>query len=366
MADTDDKDQKTEEASPRRQEESREKGQVAMSNEFMAAIGLCVGMAMLAFGGRGLMNNVGQGIVNTIGVLPSVGTAELSLPDFAELLKGGISSIAGPLLMLTMPAIILTALAGYGQIGFRVTPKAMEVDLSKVSIIKGFGRLFSMRSVVRTLMAAAKVGMISGVVVAIAWHNLPGIVSIGDNELRPLLVAVGQIVLRCVFGALIVIVFLALIDFFYQRHQYSKDLRMSKQELKEEHRLTDGDPHVRARVRQLQREMSTRRMMDDVPESTVVVTNPTHFAVALKYDREAGGSRAMGAPVVTAKGVDHLAQRIKALAADSGVVLYEDVPLARALYAQCEVGAEIPEDLYAAVATVLGYVYRLDRMAAHA
>ncbi|MCP3860357.1 MAG: EscU/YscU/HrcU family type III secretion system export apparatus switch protein, partial [Phycisphaeraceae bacterium] len=160
----------------------------------------------------------------------------------------------------------------------------------------------------------------------------------GDNELRPLLVGIGIIAMRCVTGALIVIVALAFADLAYQRFQHGKDLRMTKKEIKEEHRLTDGDPHVKARVRQLQREMATRRMMDDVPDSTVVVTNPTHFAVALKYERNANGAGATSAPVVVAKGADHLAQKIKAVAAEAGVVLYEDVPLARALFAQAEIG----------------------------
>lgn len=363
MSDEEDKSQKTEEASHRRREEARDKGQVAMSNEFMAALGLCVGMIVLAFAGSGLVRQASAGIVGTIGLLPSMGPAELTTPDFAELIAGSVRTVAGALLLVTMPAIIVTSLAGYCQVGFRVTPQAMEVDPSKVSIIKGLGRLFSMRSVVRISMAAAKVAAIATVVAVIAWQHLPHIVAMADNELRPLLVGIGIIAMRCVTGALIVIMILAVADLAYQRFQHGKDLRMTKKEVKEEHRLTDGDPHVKARVRQLQREMATRRMMDDVPESTVVVTNPTHFAVALKYVRNASGAAGRSAPVVTAKGADHLAQKIKAVAAEAGVVLYEDVPLARALFAQAEIGEEIPEDLYGAVATVLGYVYRLEEMA---
>jgi len=130
--------------------------------------------------------------------------------------------------------------------------------------------------------------------------------------------------------------------------------------------MTDGDPHIRARIRQLQREMSMRRMMDDVPDSTVVVTNPSHFAVALHYDRDADGEARQAAPTVVAKGAGHLAQQIKKVAREADMVLYEDVPLARALFKQCEIGDQVPENLYTAVATVLGYVYRLRGMVAAA
>jgi flagellar biosynthetic protein FlhB len=138
---------------------------------------------------------------------------------------------------------------------------------------------------------------------------------------------------------------------------------MTKKEVKDEQKLNEGDPHVRARIRSIQREMATRRMMDDVPESTVVVTNPTHYAVALRYDRDDANLR-FSAPVVVAKGVDHLAQRIKKVASENGVILYEDVALARTLYAQVEIGQEIPQELYSAVVAILGYVYRIQRASA--
>ena len=153
---------------------------------------------------------------------------------------------------------------------------------------------------------------------------------------------------------------LGLIDLAFQRWQLERDLRMSRQEIKEENRITEGDPHVKARVRQLQREMATSRMMADVPKATVVVTNPTHFSVALLYDRAAEGR----APRVVAKGVDFVAQRIRSVAGEAGVLCYEDPALARALHAQADIGQEIPEDLYAAVAEVLAYVYRLQGLAA--
>jgi len=173
---------------------------------------------------------------------------------------------------------------------------------------------------------------------------------------------VGLVALRATGAALAVILALAVLDALFQRLQHERDLRMTRAEVKEEHRLTEGDPHVRARIRSIQRELAMRRMMSDVPKSTVVVTNPTHYAVALRYERQAGGRTS--APIVSAKGVDHLAQRIKAVAAEHGVRCHEDVALARALYARVRVGQEIPEELYGAVAAVIATVYRLEEASA--
>jgi flagellar biosynthetic protein FlhB len=160
--------------------------------------------------------------------------------------------------------------------------------------------------------------------------------------------------LRTAVAALSVILVLAALDALFQRLQHERDLRMTRAEVKEEHRLSEGDPHVRARIRAVQRELAMRRMMSDVPRATVVITNPTHYAVALRYDKERGG-----APVVVAKGADHLAQRIKELARAAGVRCHEDVALARGLYSRSTVGQEIPAELYAAVAAVLATIYRM-------
>lgn len=358
MADHEDKEQKTEEATPRRLDEARDKGQVAISSELMSGLGLCVGFLMLAVGGGQLMRTVASEIVDTYAAMSSLGTVDLTAALSARMLTDSITSVAGALLVVILPAILIGALTGYAQVGFRLAPKALEVDLSKVDPVKGMQRLFGLRAIVRTVMSAAKVSLITATVAIIAWNHLDSVIRVGTTEIGPLLVAMGTIGLRCTLGALIVIVLLGVVDLMYQRFQHGKDMRMSKKELREENRLTDGDPHLRARVRQLQREMATRRMMSEVPKATVIVTNPTHYAVALQYHYEdpAGGR---GAPKVIAKGVDHVAQRIKEVARENDVICYEDVPLARALHAQVEIGQEIPEELYSAVAAVLGYVYRL-------
>lgn len=357
MADQQDKDQKTEEATPRRRSEARDKGQVAMSTEFVAAVALCVGVAMLAVGSGQLFESIGRLVVSTVEGLGPVATGEIDSIAATRILKGSLFSVLGTLSLVLAPAILVSAAAGYGQAGFKITPDAVQFDPSKLNVVKGLQRTFGMRGVVRTALAAAKVSLIGLVMGGIAWAHVEEVSRVSTAQLGPMLVAVTTVALRSAGGALLVILLLSLVDLFYQRWQHTKDLRMTKQEVKEEHKLSDGDPHVKARVRQLQREMAFSRMMDDVPDATVVVTNPTHYAVALRYERGEGASRA---PICVAKGIDDMAQRIKQRAAEAGVPLHEDVPLARALHARVDLGDEIPEELFAAVATVLSQVYALE------
>lgn len=358
MAEAPDQDQKTEDATPRRREEARAKGQVAMSQEFMAALMLIAGFGALLVAGGHVSRTAGSMAIQAIESLPTIGTDDWSAPSVAALLEATAMPTLETTALCFAPIALLGLLVGYGQIGVRVTPKAVKPDLSKLDMTKGFKKLFSRRAFVRTAMALAKIILISSAVVAVAYTQIDEIIRLGNSELGPMLAGMGKIALRCTAAALVVILILSVIDVFFQRAQHERELRMSKQEVKEEHRTTEGDPQVKARVRRLQREMATARMMDDVPTATVVVTNPTHYAVALRYDREPGAG-APSAPVVVAKGLDHLALRIREIAAENDVVCYEDPPLARALYAQVQVGDEIPEDFYAAMATVLSYVYRL-------
>lgn len=362
MADQQDKDQKTEDATPRRLQEARSEGQVALSTEFVAALSLCAGLAVMATIGGDAWRRVAGILVVTLQELPARGSAEVDVPLAASWLGQILSATLSPVVLLVTPVVIVLLLASYGQVGFQLAPKAIQLDPSKLDPIKGSKRLVSSRSLVRTLLAAAKVLSIGAVMVLVAWQQVPGVVKVATAELRPMLAALGTVALRCTAAALAAIVVLALVDLAYQRWQFQRDMRMSKEEIKEEHKLTDGDPKVKARIRRIQAELATSRMMADVPKATVVVTNPTHFAVALRYERE----QSRGAPRVVAKGAGHVALRIKELAGEAGVPRVEDVPLARALYRQAEVGAEIPEELYAAVATVLAHVYRMrgERVAA--
>jgi len=330
-----------------------------MSQEFVAALMLCAGIVALLAGKEDIANTLGGSIHETLRTLPELGTEPMTVPGAALLLREVVSSGAKLVAVLFLPVVGVGLLVGYGQIGFRLTPKAVAFDLSKLDPIKGAKRLVSLRSWFRTGMSLLKILAIAASMIAVAYFQLPNVIRLGSTELGPLLPAVGTVILRCSLAAAITMLVLALIDLLYQRFQHGRDLRMTKEELKEETKTTEGDPHVKARVRALQREGARRRMMSEVPKATVVVTSPDHYAVALSYPRGEGGEALAHAPRVVAKGADLIAQEIKRVAREAGVVLYEDVPLARALHARVEIGDEIPEDLYSAVAAVLNYVYSL-------
>ena len=220
---------------------------------------------------------------------------------------------------------------------------------------KGLQRLFSLRSVVRTLLSAAKITVIIAAMGAVGLGHVESLGRLAGGDTGPVLLAIGHVLLRCVAAGVLAVLVLALADALFQRYQHEVDLRMTRKEIKDELKATDGDPHVKSRIRQVQRDLARRRMMSEVPKATVVVTNPTHFAVALRYDRD----QERGAPWVVAKGVDRIALRIREVAREAGVPCYEDPPLARALHAAVEIGQPIPEELFQAVAGVLAYVYRM-------
>jgi flagellar biosynthetic protein FlhB len=359
MAESEDADQRTEQATPRRRMEAREKGQVPLSLELVAALLMIGWTAALALGGGSLARNVGASLGGALQQLGELGRSELSIAAAAALVGDAGLQAARALLPLILPLVALGALAAYAQIGFQVTPKAIEADLAKLDPVKGLGRLFSARTLVRTLLASAKLAFIAGVMAVLAWSQVDRIAVLSGADLGPALAGAGHIALRCVCGALAAVLLLAVLDTLFQRWQHERDLRMSRQELREELRNLEGDPHIRARIRRVQRELASRRMMADVPKATVVVTNPTHFAVALRYERAPAKGKGGGAPRVVAKGVDAVAERIKGVAREAEVPCYEDVALARALHARCEIGDEVPVDLYQAVAEVLAYVYRI-------
>jgi len=359
VADDKSKDEKTEEATPRRLEDARGDGQVAMSQELVTSLMLCAGVAALIIGRDQIATVLGNSIFDSVRTLPELGRQELTVQNASSILKEVVGSGVKLVAILFFPVVGVGALVSYGQVGFQVTPKGVSPDLSKLDPIKGMKRLFSTRSWVRTGMSLLKICAIATSMIAMAYVQFPKIVQLSTNELGPALPGIGTVILRCVMAAIAVMVLMAVIDLVYQRFQHSKDMRMTKEEIKQEGKTTEGDPQVKARVRALQREASKRRMMAEVPNATVVVTNPDHYAVALSYPRDANGEPLTGAPRVVAKGADQIAQHIKKVARDAGVTLYEDVPLARALHARVEIGDEIPEEMYTVVAAVLNYVYSL-------
>jgi flagellar biosynthetic protein FlhB len=244
--------------------------------------------------------------------------------------------------------------ANFVQVGFLLTLKPLQPDFSRMNPLEGAKRLFSKRSLVELAKSLAKLAIVIFVVYQVLHGRMDALMAL------PLIPWPGSIVvvLGMVFDAGIwagaVLLLLALLDYGYQRMSFEKQIKMSREEIREEFKQTEGNPVIRQRIRQLQRAAAQRRMMQAVPQADVVITNPTHFAVALQYD-----AKSMRAPRVIAKGQDLIAQQIKKVAAEHGVPMMENKPLAQALYKTCEIGQEIPGDLYAAVAEVLAFVFRL-------
>ena len=351
--------ERTEEATPHRRKEAREDGRVALSQDLVAALSLAAAAGIVAFSGASLARSAGQLLRTSAASLPELARADLD----AEGWSGLVSAAARPLALqaaLVMGLLLAVGLAaGYAQVGFQLTPKALEWDLTRLSPASGWKRLTGSRSAARTLLASVKIALVGGAAGWSAWSRIPALAAAASAPLGGALAGVGAFLTHVAGAAVGTFVALAMLDTLYQRWQHQRELRMTREELRQEIKNTDGDPRVRARIREIQRRMARQRMMAEVPTATVVVTNPTHIAVALRWTPDEPGAAEARAPVVVAKGADLVAQRIKEIAREHGVPLCEDVPLARALHARCEIGQEISTDLYEAVAAVLAQVWKL-------
>ena len=340
--------------------DAREQGQVAFSTESVAAFGLLVALGTFLFAGGLVAQRIGAMLVEAPRQALELGERTLDNAAFGALLGELGRATMVPLLILVLPMTLSALLIGFGQAGFALSPKAIAADPSKLSPIKGFGRMVGARGWTRVGLATLKITAIGLAFVITGVVQVPHLLSMGMTDLGPMLVALGAILIRCVVAVLVCVVVLAVVDLVFQRVQFQKEQRMTKQEVKEEMKQQEGDPHVKARIRAVQREMANRRMMADVQGATAVITNPTHFAVAIKYPRDEDGVPLYGAPMVVAKGIDFMALNIKKVAREAGIPCHEDRPLARAMHARVEIGHPIPEDLYAAVATVLAAVWRAE------
>jgi flagellar biosynthetic protein FlhB len=351
MADGDEDDaQKTEEPTQRRIEESRKKGQVALSREVnnwvmltMATI-LILALAPMMF--RRLTILMKAYIEQAHDLPVSPGGVAIAL---SEAFKGSIGALALPLILLMLAAFA----APFVQVGPLFAPESIQPKLSKISPIEGFKRLFSMRSLMEFAKGLLKIAMVGAVGVIILKPYFGQFEHFVGLPMMALLGELKTLVGRMMIGVLVVLIVIAMADLVYQRYEHAKKMRMSKQEIKEEFKQTEGDPHVKARLRQLRTQRARQRMMQAVPEADVVITNPTHYSIALKYDPET-----MEAPVCVAKGVDELALRIREVAREHKVEVYEHKPLARALYPIIEIDDMIPPEQYKAVAEVISYVFR--------
>lgn len=344
---------KTEKATPKRRDEARKKGQVARSMEVNTALVLLAAIAVLAIAGPRLLDRF-EGIM-------SQGLEQAGDPSLAT--RSAIGSVAGWALGATLgvvaPFFAVGLLAGLiasvGQVGFKLTPKAVAPSFHKISPLAGFKRLFGPQSLFELVKNLVKVGVVGAAAFLAIWPKLPELSLLVGLPPASILATTSSLVLTICLWVGGAFALIAVADFWWQRRQHEKGLKMTKEEVRREAREGDVAPEIKGQIKKRQFELARRRMLAEVPTADVVVTNPTHFAVALRYDGK------VPAPEVVAKGQDHIAAAIRRVAEEHGVPILSNPPLARALYREVELGQMIPEAFYSAVAEVLAFVYRTAR-----
>lgn len=344
--------EKTEEATPKRKEEARKKGQVAKSNEISSAFVILSAFLALKMLGP-YMYDV---LVSYMRLMfTNMTTSDFTINQvYLLILQLGVVFLKAVLpVMLTV--LVISLAVNILQVGFVLSFEPLMPQLDRINPVKGFQRLFSLRSIVEMVKSLLKIGIISYFVYRFIMRETALVPQLIGADLRDSLSYSAGLVADLALEIGAVILVLAAMDYFYQWWEHNKSLRMSKQEIKEEFKQTEGNPQIKGKIKERQRAIAMRRMMQEVPKATAVITNPTHFAVAIKYEKS------MAAPQVIAKGQDFLAERIKQVAKENRVAVVENKPLARALYSTVEVGEAIPPELYQAVAEVLAYVFRLKR-----
>ena len=353
MAENDDQE-RTEQATTKRREEAREKGQVARSQEVVSVGILVAGLIFFYFGGQTMITRT----LDLMGwILGRAGSADLTPDSVRAILISCIYKGFGILFPLIIAVLIAAVLGNVLQFGFLFTGESLQPKIDKISPVKGFKRLFSLRSLAELLKGILKVCIISFVAYLMISKEFGNLFLLNSQSTWGTFIYIGGVCFKILLAMTIVLVFLAALDYAYQRWEYEKSLRMTKQEIKDEFKNTEGDPLIKARIRRIQREMAHRRMMAEVPKADVVITNPTHLAVAIKYSPDK-----MAAPVVVAKGADYIAEKIRDIARENDVPIIEDKPLAQVLYKLVKVNAMVPESLYKAVAEVLAFVYEQKRV----
>jgi flagellar biosynthetic protein FliR/FlhB len=300
---------------------------------------------------------VGNNLLSTLRIfLSSYISTNLDYTNIRSLTLIALWRIAMVVLPVVLPIMLFGVLANFIQVGFMVTSEPIKPQLSKLNPINGFKRIFSMRTVVETIKDLAIVSVLGYVGYTFVRDNYSYLLNISTLRTGAVPAAFGKLVTSIFFKITIIMIVAALADYLYQRYQYNKELRMTKQEIKEEFKQQEGDPQIKSRIRQKQREMASKRMMQAVPNATVVVTNPTHIACALKYEEGKDS-----APTLVAKGADNVALKIKEIAKESNVPIIENRTLARLIYSEVEIDTEIPSEMYQAVAEILAVVYKMKK-----
>lgn len=347
--------EKTEKATGKKRKKARDEGQVAKSQEVSTAVGLILGFSSLALFGPGVLTRV----VGLFGfheqLLPSaeMNFEQVQVARHVGWLFGQVLLTAAPMLFV---AFVVGIIINLLQVGWHVTLKPLKPKFSNLNPIKGFKKIVSLTSLVNFVKAMMKMAVVGTVAVFILSTHMEVIPNILGMSFGTVLSYIGGMMVRLGISIGGAYIFIALFDLSYTLWKHEKDLKMSKYEVKQEYKQSEGNPQVKGKIRQKMREVSMRRMMQSVPQADVIITNPTHYAVALKYDMTGIFG---GAPKLVGKGVDFMAKRIRDIAQENDIPIIENPPLARAIYKDVDIDEEIPEELYVAVAEIMAYVFRL-------
>ncbi|TWU02180.1 EscU/YscU/HrcU family type III secretion system export apparatus switch protein [Stieleria varia] len=355
MADTQDRDQKTENATPHRLLKSREEGQIGFSSELMAGIMMATAVALIWGFGRSFFETLMASMAHRLSDFEAV-IVEPRLMVAGVITDSKIVGLA--CLGFVVPIGVVALLCGLMQTQFNLSLKPLGLNWGKLSVTAGFGRIFSSKSLVRGALSILKATMILVIILWIARSKMTMIALSSYGSFREMICVMAEVLLYAATGVAALLLAVGIIDLGYQKWKHLQEIMMSRQDIKDENKDQEGDPLMKARVRRIQAEMSRKRMLADVPKATVVITNPTHYAVAISYDRET-----METPIVVAKGADFLAKKIIEVAKQNGVAVIERKPVARFLYANTDVGSAIPFSLYHAVAEILNIVNRVGKSA---
>ncbi len=352
MAENPSSEERTEQPTPKRLKDAREKGQVPRSRELNTLAVLLTSAAGLLLLGRGMSEDFARIMQRGFSLEREMVMDPAAVTQYLAASIGDGLLMVAPLFGLLLVAAVLGPL-GLG--GWSFSTKAIAFKAEKLNPLKGLGRIFSVKGLMELAKTLAKFLLVAAASAAILWSQVGELLSLSGEPVEQALAHAGTICLWAFLLISSVLILVALVDVPFQLWQHTKQLKMTFKEVKDEHKETEGSPEVKGRIRSIQREMAQRRMMKEVPDADVVITNPTHYAVALRYEREGAG-----APRVVAKGADLIALQIRTIAEASGVPVVSAPPLARALYALAELDQEIPAELYVAVAHILAYVYQLD------
>ncbi|HOH08661.1 MAG TPA: flagellar biosynthesis protein FlhB [bacterium] len=351
MAENDQGQEKTEQATPKRREESHQKGQVAKSRELASVAILGGALIYFYFDAAALLKRM---MTMTSDLLRSSGTTRLT----ADSVSSNFAEISFQMIIMLLPllltVLVVSLLANILQVGFIFSPEAIAPKFSKIDPLKGMKNILGLRAFVELLKNILKIGIISLIAFLTIKAEMAGILPLMQQSVWKIISFIGVNAFKILSNVCWLLIVLAILDYLYQRWEHERSIKMTRQEIKEENKQMEGDPLIKGRMKRLQREAARKRMMASVPQADVVITNPTHLAVALKYDAEA-----MSAPMVLAKGADHVAAKIKEIARDHQVPIVENKWVAQVLYRMVDIDGAIPENLYRAVAEILAYVYGL-------